>query len=344
MGKKAQKRREKKKKKVVKTPKKRNLWIPKIIAGITLAGLALGAINYFPRKKQTTHSVAKRDSFTLKELWEREYLETPMTIEELFKKSKIMRNFRGYNQAPEPVFSETGEKIGSMEKVCKDFFKSPAPNNYSIEAFGILLRGVAPGFAKISRLSARIGPKQINLKELKQRARELRSLSDNEAFPELLNLSYFLTRSNYKSGSVNIHDPELERLMLQGQGDCQTNSYMGLLNFYNLSVEAQKPKLTERVKIMDGADTSSMQTLSGHVWIETDNGILIDYNFHPDDKFFQQSYILREDYLKAMRKLARENYAPLFEIHSKVTDGELRHQIKILVLPKRIQQEIKKTH
>ena len=347
MGRNAQKRRNKKKQQIVEAPKKkRNLWIPTLVAGLSLAGLAIGASLVYPSKKQErTYSTPREKQETkIRDFWESSFLEKPMSRGELFQKSKTMRDFRDNNIQVEPIFSAKGKRLGTTRQVVKKFLKYPTPKNYSVAAFGVLLRGNAGPFKIVSGLSKKIGPQQINLDEIMQRAKELRSLPDDEAFSELLNLSYFLTRSNYHStDNVDIHAKNLAELMLQGKGDCQTNSYMGLLNFHELSCKAGKPKLTERLRIMDGFSKNSSDNLDTHTWLETRDSTIIEYNWEIDDPLFQKSYTPGKDYMKKFKGLNKGNYVPLFRTEPIIIRGKIYYKEKILVLPEEIMQEIKKT-
>jgi hypothetical protein len=192
------------------------------------------------------------------ELWKQHELSNPVTY------SKIIRSKTYKEWAKDQPFVH-------FQNARRDFTGNPVYANYDTGYFVGLKDRFEFFFDFYNEIHQDFFTKQRNLEPVVLASRDLSQLQDSQALLPLLNLAYFLTRSNIRAKeATNIEDFEdLKTALEQGFGNCSSNSFTTYMNFQRLAYYTKKHNLIDKIRITRGFNPSKVRDLRvDHGWLD----------------------------------------------------------------------------
>jgi hypothetical protein len=248
-----------------------------------------------------------------------------------------------------PTYREIG-KISyqsklNQEGVVKDFYSSGRYDDYDLMVLGILLSQSDAAMKRMHFIHKRVYHSQNGLRDIERELNKIEKMNNDEAFSELLSMSYFMTRSNYRAGDVDVFSEDLEERMKNGEGDCETNSTMTFFNFLNFADVMNRKNLSEYIRLAEGFEACNI-TGQGHVWLEVffngewrvmscsevSENNLLRQKFDPEQRYHERVIL--------PRTIAKE-HIKLIEYTYRFTGPQKGYTQKICVLPSELEREMR---
>jgi len=242
--------------------------IPVLASAALISSMAASfARNSLPDKPRTSQTQTQEKQARSWEeevnLWHEHELSDPVTYQKVVR-SQTYKEWG--KDKPFVIFSDARRR----------FVENPSYTNYQTEYFVGLKDRLDFFFNVYHDIYSDFFLKQKNLGEIALFARNFSDLDDSQALPKILNLAYFLTRSNIRAKQLNTPSENKEDMkqiftqkLEQGYGECTSNSFVFALNFQRIANQAKKQRLMEKIRITRGFQPSQIRLQKiDHGWIE----------------------------------------------------------------------------
>lgn len=232
-----------------------------------------------------------------------------------------------------------------QEGVVKNFYSSGKYYDYTLNVLGILLPQSDAAMKRMHFIHRKLYNSQNGLKDVERELGRAKGMNNDEAFSELLSMSYFMARSTYKAGDVDVFAKDLEERMKNGEGDCETNSAMTFFNFLNFADSIDRENLSEYIRLAEGFEACNI-TGQGHIWLEVFiNGEwrVMSCNEVPENRLLGQKFNPEQRYHERVilpHPIARE-HIKLIEYTYRFSGPQKGYTQKICILPSELEKEMR---
>jgi hypothetical protein len=266
------------------------------------------------------------------------FLEEPVSVRDMFEYAPSLRRISEDYALRKHIIHETVNK----------FYRMGSYNYFTKEFMVCSTLSDQQNFSKLIKMYAAHFREQNGFRDVQEASRKLASVPDDKFFTELVNMAYYLTRSTYKSGEININSPDAEEVMFKKNiGDCQTNSAFVVLNTGMLAENLRRPNAAKKIRLVYGFSPRVM-TGTGHAWCEAafnDRFEILECNLGGDDNLRGARFEPDRNYFSrvVVPERALHNYKRTHGFHYELQEGQphgIYEQVSY-VIPAEILKEMK---